>query len=190
MKKALYFDVETTGLNPSKHDIIQFACLVEINGEVVEEWETKIRPFDFGAIEDKALEVNGLTRKQLEDYPHPKEVYNIMVKMFDRYIGKFDKTDKFAPAGFNVKFDMDFLSNFFKKNNDKYYGSYFNYRAIDPLYKLYELDYERKLNLPDYKLATACAHFGIDIQAHDALSDIKATRALRIALSEMYNVIV
>ena len=49
VKKALYFDVETTGLNPYKNDIIQFACLVEINGEVKEEFETKVAPHDINA---------------------------------------------------------------------------------------------------------------------------------------------
>lgn len=184
MKKALYFDVETTGLSPYKNDIIQFACLVEINGEIVEELETKVRPFDFSTIDQKALDTNGLRLEELYDYPHPKEVYQQMCKLFGKYVSKFDKNDKFAPAGYNVRFDVDFLSNFFKKNGDKYYGSFFSWRLIDPIYKLYEMDYEGRIALPDYKLATVCTHFGIPLQAHDALSDIRATRQLRYKLAE------
>ena len=178
MKKALYFDVETTGLNPWKNDIIQFACLVEINGEVKEEFETKIRPISFENIDQKALEVHKYTVAQLETFPHPKEAYNSIIRVLEKYVSKFDKNDKFIPAGYNVKFDADFLQNFFKKNDDKYYGSWFNWRFVDPMYTLYQMDYERRIALPDYKLSTVCTHFGISLNAHDALSDIKATRQL------------
>lgn len=178
MKKALYFDTETTGLNSWKNDIIQFACMVEINGEIVEEWETKVMPLDFTSIEPKALEVNGLTMAMLKTYPHPREIHQQMCKLFGKYISKFDKVDKFAPIGYNVKFDVDFLQNFFKKCDDKYYGSWFSWRLVDPIYTLYEMDYMREIALPDYKLSTVCAHFGIPLKAHDALSDIRATREL------------
>lgn len=185
MKKALYFDVETTGLNDYKNDIIQFACIVEINGEVVEEWETKVSPIDFTSIEPKALETNGLKIGDLRSFPNPKEVHAQMNKLFGKYIAKFDKGDKFAPAGYNVKFDVGFLQSFFKKNDDKYYGSWFNWKLIDPLNTLHQMDYEGKINLPDYKLSTVCTHFGIPLKAHDALSDIRATRQLRHHLASL-----
>lgn len=178
MKKALYFDVETTGLNPWRNDIIQLACLVEINGEIKEEFETKIRPFDFDNIDQKALDIHGYKVEQLREFPHPMEVHKKLTDLLGKYVNKFDKSDKFAPAGYNVRFDADFLQNFFKKNDDKYYGSWFNWRYIDPMYTLYMMDYERRLALPDYKLQTVCTHLGIGIDAHDALSDIRATRQL------------
>lgn len=185
MKKALYFDVETTGLNSFRHAIIQFACLVEIDGKVVEEWETKVRPFPTDEIDQRALEVNGITQRDLERFPHPKEVHTKMCSIFGKYVSKFEKGDKFCPIGYNVQFDIDFLQSFFKKNDDKYYGSWMNYKIVDPLRRLHELDYEGKIDLPDYKLSTVCEHFAIPHNAHEALSDIKATRELRKLLSEM-----
>ena len=44
MNKIFYFDTETTGLDPKRHDIIQLAYIVEINGEVKEEGEFKLQP--------------------------------------------------------------------------------------------------------------------------------------------------
>jgi DNA polymerase III epsilon subunit-like protein len=44
------------------------------------------------------------------------------------------------------------------------------------------MDYAGKIDLPDYKLSTVCAHYGIDIKAHEALSDIQATRELTLKL--------
>ena len=35
-KKVFWFDVETTGLDSKIHDIIQLACIIEINGEIKE----------------------------------------------------------------------------------------------------------------------------------------------------------
>jgi len=184
-KKAIFIDVETTGLNAWHNDIIQIAMLVEINGDVVEEFESKVRPFNMENCNKQALAVTGTSEKDLLNYPDPKIVYQKIVDMLGKYVNKFEKSDKFTPIGYNVKFDCEFLSAFFKKNDDRYYGSWFNWKAVDPLYMLYIMDYQKRIALPNYKLATVCQHFAIPIQAHDALSDIKATRELWQVLSEM-----
>lgn len=44
MKKVLWLDLETTGIDPDRHGIIQFAALVEINGELVDALEIKMQP--------------------------------------------------------------------------------------------------------------------------------------------------
>jgi len=185
MKKAFYFDVETTGLNPFKNDIIQIAALVEINGEIKGEFVSNVKPFDMENIHPKALETNGVTKSELIKYPEPNQVYKELITFLAKYVNKFDKNDKFAPIGYNVKFDIDFLNNFFKKNQDKYYGSWFSWRYVDPLAILYHMDYRRKIALADYKLSTVCHHFGIPIEAHEALSDIRATRELLYALDKI-----
>jgi len=178
MKKAFYFDTETTGLSPKYNDILQIACLVEINGEVVETFVSNIKPFDMSNINEQALKVNGLKRADIEKFPEASIVHNKLIDMLSKYINKFEKTDKFTPVGYNVKFDCDFLNAFFKKNDDKYYGSWFNWKLVDPLAKLYMMDYKRMIDLPNYKLSTVCQHFSIPISAHEALSDITATREL------------
>ena len=185
MKKALWFDVETTGLSPYKNDIIQIAGLVEINGEIKEEFEMKCAPQDFTQLDSKALAIHGYSKEMLKEFPAPREIYNKLIRIIEKYISRYDKNDKFTPAGYNVKFDCDFLKNFFEKAGDRYYGSLFNWKLVDPLAKLYMMDYEMKLSLPDYKLSTVCAHFNIPLKAHDALADIKATRELYQILTKV-----
>ena len=185
MKKAFYLDVETTGLHPWHNDIQQIACLVEINGEVVEEFESKVRPFNMDNINEQAMKVTGVTKDELLDYPEPKIVYNQLIDLLAKYVNKYEKSDKFTPIAYNGKFDCEFLSGFFKKNDDKYYGSWFNWKLVDPLALLYIMDYKRKIALPNYKLSTACQHFGIPLVAHDALNDIRATRELWYVLDDM-----
>jgi len=184
MDKVLYFDCETTGLSPVNNDIIQLAGLIEFKGVVVDEFNFKIQPFSYENISEKALEVSGTTIEVLKTYLEPRKAYQQIINKFSEYINKFDKEDKFTPVGFNIGFDLEFLNQFFIKNGDKYFGSWCNWRKVDPLAVLYYLDYAKKLNLdlPNFKLETVCQKLGIEIQAHDAMSDIKATRELSLKL--------
>lgn len=184
--KIFYFDVETTGLQPWKHDIVQLACLIEIDGTVKEEKAWYMRPFDESTIDQKALDVNNLTMEQLQKFPEPTVIFGQeLIPLLAKYIDKYDRYDKFCPAGFNVGFDVDFLREFFKKNGDKYYGSWFNYDFIDPLQVLrfFQPNETWIQDLRDKKLGTVCEKYAIKLDAHEALSDIRATRDL---IHQMY----
>lgn len=178
-KKILYFDCETTGRDPVKNDIIQISGIVEKAGEILDTFNFKCQPFDYNNIEQEALTVTGYTIDEIKTWETPQATFKKLLAVFDKHISKYDKTDKFYPAGYNVRFDLDFLQSFFHKNGEKYgTGSYQNWRAIDALPLIHVLDFVGKINLPDYKLSTVCEQFGIQIKAHDAMSDITATREL------------
>ena len=49
---------------------------------------------------------------------------------------------------------------------------------------VFAMRYANKLTLENYRLETASKHFGIEINAHDALSDIEATRELILKIME------
>lgn len=179
MKKVCWFDVETTGLSEFKNDVVQLAIIIEIDKKVVAEKEFKMQPFDFDTIEPKALECNGLTVEDLRKYPDPRQTYKELVAFLGKHVNKFDKGDKFHPAGYNVPFDIGFLKQYFKKNGDNYFGSFFNYKATDPLQLLYSMDARGLISLPSYKLVDVCKRFGIPQEkAHDAMCDIQATKNL------------
>lgn len=182
--KVIYFDVETTGKDAVKNDIIQLAGIIEIDGEIKETFNLKMQPFDYENIVPEALEVNHTTLEELKGYQTPSEAYKSFVRLLGRYVNKFDSRDKFYPAGFNVRFDVDFLKEWFSKNGDVYYGSWFNYKLIDPLPVLHMMEYCGKISLMNYKLSTVCEHLNIAIDAHDALSDITATRDLITYIKE------
>lgn len=184
--KIFYFDVETTGIDPIRHDIIQLAYLIEIDGVDKEEGNLFMQPFDFDSISAEALLVNKLTIEELRSFDNPRDVYRMVCKILCKYVDKYDRTDKFHPAGYNVRFDCDFFKEWFDKNGDVYYGSWFNWKQIDPLRVLHFMDGMGVISLPDYKLETVCNHFGIEINAHDALSDIKATREIIRILSKYF----
>lgn len=72
------------------------------------------------------------------------------------------------------------------KNGDVYFGSWFNYKTIDPLSLLHILDGIGSISLENYKLETVCKHYDIPLDAHDALNDIKATRELTKLICSTY----
>lgn len=178
MKKILYIDVETSGLDSKTNDILQIAGLIEINGEIKEKFNYFMQPFDYTTIEESALAINKLTVAKLKTFESPRVVYFKLIKVFDKYIDKYNKKDKFSPAGYNVNFDRDFLNQFFIKNCDKYFGSYVDYHLIDPASVLALLEYKGLIELESYKLENVCDYFGIPIKSHDAMEDITATHKL------------
>lgn len=186
--KILYFDTETTGRDPIKNGLIQLSGIIEVDGRVEEEFNFKVAPFETDEIDDEALKVNGITREQLKSFTSPRKTFVLIEQLFNRYIQRFDKTDKFYPAGYNVRFDIDFLNQFFKKNFNDYFGSYCNWRSIDAFPLVHYLNYRGYFSLSNYKLSTICDYFEIKIQAHDAMSDIRATRELLLKLREIIKI--
>lgn len=182
-KKVLNFDVETTGLFANTNGINQLAGVIEINGQQVEEFDLKMRPFDTDIIDEKALAIQGRTKEEILGWDSPVDCYHELIEIFNKYVDRYDSDDKFYPCGYNVPFDVNFLIQWFRKNEDQYCGSWINLKAqIDPLPVLRMLDYMGKIWMTDYKLETVAEALGIEIKAHDALSDIKATIEIRKAV--------
>jgi len=185
MIKKIYFDCETTGINPMKNGIIQIAGIIEINNEEMRSFNMKIKPFESDVIEQEALNVSGITLEDIKGFEDPKTAYNSIVSMFDNYIDKYDKNDKFIVCGYNVRFDMDFLKEFFIKNGNDYLFSYFG-KPKDPFPVIQYLSAMGKINTFNNKLSTVCEYFGINIKdAHDAMADIQATKSLIEKLDEI-----
>lgn len=187
-KKIIYFDTETTGLDPVKNDIIQLAGIIVVDSDIKEEFNFQIMPMNFESIQEEAITTHGITIDEMKRYPDSNTVYKQFIAMLGKYVDKYNKEDKFTPAGYNVDFDINFLNQYFIKNMDVYYGSWFNWKRVDPLPLLYFLNYCNQIDLPNYKLSTVCEHFDIPINAHDALSDIYATRTLlRLLYKKFFN---
>lgn len=200
MKKILWLDVETTGLDAQKHGLIQLAMLMDIDGKIVDEISLDIQPFakdmmsigiddianiptDISWAESQdtyedCRTPTGITFADIIGFIHPYEAMGKIISFLDKHIAKFEKSDKAYLGGYNIRFDLEFLSSFCKKAKFAYLGSYLNWKCLDPLYKLWQMDYEGEIALENYKLETACNDFNISISAHNAMSDIKATREL------------
>lgn len=188
--KILWVDTETTGLDPMKNSLVQLSCIAEIDGKIEGSYNTYVRPFKGDIINKDALSVTGLTIDQLREFPEPELVYtefkSFLREFVDPYRKNKTKDDKFVWGGHNTKFDIDFVQAFFIKNNDKYFGSFFNYRQIDTLRIADFLTY-CGINFGDsHKLGDLCEFNKVVLNnAHNSMADIEASRNLAIKFRGM-----
>ncbi|HET6455542.1 MAG TPA: 3'-5' exonuclease [Armatimonadota bacterium] len=186
-KKLLFIDTETTGTIPGQHGMIQLGVIVDIwSGGVLTRTEEKswlIQPHRKDFIAEKALEVNRRTGAEIMTAPFrpPLEVVPEVITFLDDVVNKYDKTDKLHPCGYNVGFDVDFLAAWFKKVQFDYFFSYLNNQRLDPMSYAFFLTASGLLETENHKLETIAKEFGIEFGgegAHDAMSDVTATREL------------
>lgn len=181
MNKIIFIDTETGGVNPEKSALIQLSGIIRIDKKDIEKFNFYIKPFENSEVNEKALEVQGRTLEELktDKYVEEKEVYKQFINLLDKYIDKYDRTDKFIVAGYNVRFDVDILKAFFQRHGNNFLFSYLDSSMLDPLYSIRLLQIAEVLPvLENNKLETWCKHFGIELKAHDSLEDIEATKKL------------
>ena len=63
--KLLFFDLETTGVNPGKNGIHQISGEIVIDGVSKEQFDFHVQPNPKAIIEEEALKVAGVTREQV-----------------------------------------------------------------------------------------------------------------------------
>lgn len=184
--KRLFIDVETGGTNPYKHALLEIAGIVDIYGDIVEEFSFKLKPFPQDEIEDEATAVTGLTPDIIEQqHEDPGLVYIKFIKLLDSYIDKYDKKDKFTFIAYNSKFDEEFIRSFFKKKGNNFFGSYFHWPSIDVAVLASDDLGEDRPSLVNFKLITVCKYYGLDINSerfHSGDYDIALTRELYYAI--------
>jgi DNA polymerase-3 subunit epsilon len=178
MKKTFWFDVETTGVSFKDSAILQLAALIDVDGKIVQEFSINMQPHEDAIITPAALRVHGITHVQWERYDMPDVGLHKLRGVLSKYVDKYNTKDKFVVAGYNVGFDIQMLRAAFTRDGDKFFGSWFFWPVIDVQTYVAEEIAIFNLSLTNYKLGTVCKHFNIDIKAHEALSDIKATRNL------------
>jgi DNA polymerase-3 subunit epsilon len=180
--KNLFYDLETTGTKHWKNGIHQISGLIEINGEVVKEFDFKVRPNPKAEIEDKALEVGRVTRDQILAYPEMQVVYKELSEILDSYVNKYDRSDKFFLVGYNNRsFDDAFFRAFFVQNHDEYFGSRFFADSHDLIVLASYYLKSHRTKLPDFKLSTVAKFLGVEVdetKLHDATYDLYLTRSL------------
>jgi DNA polymerase III subunit epsilon len=180
--KSAFIDLETTGVNPFLHGIHQISGIIEIDGKEKESFNFKVKPFEKDIVDLKALEIANVSIETIQTYEEPKKVYNQLTSLLGKHVSKYDKTDKLYFIGFNSTFDFNFLREFFVKNSDTYFGSWFWNPSIDIWqlinYKISFLDNAR-LKVPNMNLKACAEYLGIDLSGrvlHDALDDIILTK--------------
>jgi len=91
-------------------------------------------------------------------------------------------------AGYNVIFDSSMLSEFCKKLGYKYLGALIDYHKIDIASLVLFLKMHNKIKIDGFKLVNVAEYLQASIQAHDAQSDIRATREIAYKLLDKIDI--
>lgn len=120
-------DVETTGLNPNYHEMIDIGIIIiNQNLEIKGQYFSKVLPSFPERIDPMAQNINGfdLQRWTQEEAISEEELINQMNIFLNNYIGK--------PIfiAFNSWFDSGFVRNLLNEHNYKF-NDWFDYRVLD-----------------------------------------------------------
>ncbi|HUA86271.1 MAG TPA: 3'-5' exonuclease [Bryobacteraceae bacterium] len=98
-ERFVVFDLETTGLDPSRHEIIEIGAIkVNRDSDVHESFQTLLRPTK--RISTRVTEINGITQEMTDRDGEPAAEG---IKAFLDFIGDLPL------VSYNADFDMDFL---------------------------------------------------------------------------------
>lgn len=149
----VFLDVETTGTDPSKDEIIQISAIKFLGPQEIDRFNTYINP---GCpIPFEATSVNGITDAMVANAP---KIHDIKESFFN-FIGDA------VLVGYNVSFDLKFISI-------AYGGALDGAKFIDVMNWAH-----KHLDLPNYQLKTVAEYldFCPTGSFHDALTDCEAT---------------
>ena len=166
----LFIDTETTGLYSDENGITQISILIEDQtGEIIDTFNEYIRPDKSCIITQEALDIQGITREDLQTDKYQEE--KIVAAALKKFLHKYQNY-KMTIIGYNVGFDIGFIDSFLDRNNIDY--SLYQYDNIDVL----EIVRSYHLNMYN-SLTNACDYFGVELSnAHNSLGDVTATREL------------
>jgi len=150
------FDLETTGLNPSQHEIIEIGAVKIKAGEKIDEFKSFINP---GVkIPAKITEITGINDRMVKDAPGLAEVINDFIE--------------FAGDGVLVAHNADFDYGFIRTALEKLEIKKDDYTVLDTLGLARAVVKDTK----NYKLNTLAKYFNVDLENHHrALDDAGAT---------------
>ncbi len=164
-----FVDIETTGLNPDKHEIIQIGCIIarqewSSKGLILEhldEFELKIKPERITDADPQALRVNGYEPAEwVFAYTLPEAM-----KLFA------EKTKGSIFVAHNACFDFGFIDKAFRITEIE---NTMHYHKLDTISMAFA-KFGHDDTLDRFSLRNLCQHFNIENKnAHTALSDARA----------------
>lgn len=162
----LFFDVETTGKDCWKNEIIEFAgILTDTNFKPVKTYYSRFKPL-YKAWDKEAEKVHKIKRSELEN----EECKHTFFKQMLSEIG-FTVMVFHAAKVYNY-FDMGFLmAEMMSLNLQREFSKKFD---IHLFYSTYDMAKARKLPVENNKLNTLCKYYRIELDHHKAESDAKA----------------
>lgn len=166
-KKLAFIDIETTGFNVEKQEVIEIGLVIVnqkdgILGEIIDEFEVKIQPEKIENADAEALSING--------YNEAEWMFAVSLQQAMEMLA--EKTKDCVMVAHNVAFDYAFLAKAFAITGVENKMFFAKIDTISFAFaKLHKITDAPRLNLK-----SLCEYFGIkNERAHTALADTRAT---------------
>lgn len=168
-----FIDIETTGLNLMKHEIIEIGCVLTTPMlEVIEEFELKIKPEHIESADPIFLKISHYNPLDWSDAFSLNDGIKILST----------KVKNCIMIGHNVAFDSGFLEYAFNKTGVL---NSMHYHKLDTV-SITWAKLHKEPDLEHFSLRELCLRFGIKNEnAHTALSDARAAFELYKKLMEL-----
>ena len=184
----LFLDIETTGLNPEEHQIIQLSARFDSDGINIDNFNKKIKmqgPVDLGA-----LAVNGRSLfQQRLNAKFPDTEYDLATSLFefmDWSVRIYKSYEGFIVSGHNIHFDITFLKAACKKLNLTGFDNLFGHRYLDTASIGLYLQEKGLLPLEKISMEKLTEFFGINKgELHDSMFDVDASADMYYAMLEL-----
>ena len=160
-------DFETTGVNPGTDRVIQMAAVVvNGHGEIIDSFDTVVRPESPSDYVHGAEHVHGISREQVSNGMPLRQALERLWAISDGNVF----------TAHNARFDLGFLHAESKRVGiERTIGAH-----VDTLALARSIDTDRTRK---HSLTALCEHYGIERdRAHDARSDAEATAELLVHL--------
>lgn len=98
-ENCVVIDVETTGLDPTQHRIIEIAAVKYLDGHPIARLNTLINPGDWKPVPEEITKLTGIFSEMIVDAPSFDRVADILQGMVEHSL----------VVGHNVAFDLSFI---------------------------------------------------------------------------------
>ncbi len=154
-------DLEATGMDPERDEIIEIAAITFRDDRILERWESLIRPQ--GAIPFNITSLTGIGAKDVRRAP----VFSAVAPRLRDFVRNY------PIVGQSPQLDLEMLA-----------GS--GLRLQNPLYDTFQLATILMPDLPAYNLATIADRLGISVPYHHrAMADVETTMAVFLGLMDL-----
>ncbi|MCE5195917.1 MAG: 3'-5' exonuclease [Negativicutes bacterium] len=162
-KQYCLVDIETSGLDPARAEIVELACSIVSDARIIGDFSVLLRPSQ--PMSEEVIAIHGIRNEDVESAFSPADA----LARFEFYIGDLPL------VAHNANFDFTFIQ------------SALGYPLPNALFDSMALAQLLLPAQPHYSVSALCAYFNIvNEQAHRALSDCHATAEIVIRLLRQY----
>ena len=119
-----FIDFETGSLDKRTTPVLSVSIIVDEDCVTVGRYNSLVKPYDVSLVEEKALEVNGLTLEQLECEKDEAHVFAEMVMFLSQYVDLKKRNERIFFTSHNSDFDDGvFRGMLYRNAGDKHLRS-------------------------------------------------------------------